>query len=54
MRRTDMLKAREILRLKKAGLSLRNIAKSTGCGKRLFQKYCHVKKKCLIPHRPKR
>jgi len=28
-----MLKAREILRLKKAGLSLRDIAKSTGCGK---------------------
>jgi len=33
MRRTDMLKAREILRLKKAGLSLRDIARSTGCGK---------------------
>ena len=28
-----MLKAREILRLKKAGLSLRDIARSTGCGK---------------------
>ena len=33
MRRTDMLKAREILRLRKGGLSLRDIAKSTGCGK---------------------
>jgi DNA invertase Pin-like site-specific DNA recombinase len=33
MRRADKLKAREILRLKKAGLSLRDIAKSTGCGK---------------------
>lgn len=33
MRRTDMLKAREILRLKKAGLSLRDIAKSCSCGK---------------------
>jgi transposase len=33
MRRTDMLKAREILRLKKAGLSLRDIAESCSCGK---------------------
>ncbi|MEA2015333.1 MAG: IS21 family transposase [Actinomycetota bacterium] len=33
MRRTDMLKAREILRLKKAGLSLRDIAQSCSCGK---------------------
>ena len=33
MRRTDMLKAREILRLKKAGLSLRDIARATSCGK---------------------
>ncbi|MFO7928247.1 MAG: IS21 family transposase [Candidatus Humimicrobiaceae bacterium] len=33
MRRTDMLKAREILRLKYAGLSLRDIAKSCRCGK---------------------
>lgn len=33
MRRTDMLKAREILRLKNAGLSLRDIAKSCRCGK---------------------
>lgn len=33
MRRTDMLKAREILRLKKAGLSLRDIARASGCGK---------------------
>jgi lambda repressor-like predicted transcriptional regulator len=34
MKRTDMLKVRKILRLKKAGLSLRDIAKSTGCGKK--------------------
>jgi transposase len=33
MRRTDMLKAREILRLNKAGLSLRDIARAAGCGK---------------------
>jgi len=34
MRRTDMLKAREILRLKhQTGLSLRDIAKSCNCGK---------------------
>jgi transposase len=33
MRRTDMLKAREILRLERAGLSLRDIAQALGCGK---------------------
>ena len=33
MRRTDMLKAREIMRLERAGLSLRDIAKSCSCGK---------------------
>ncbi len=33
MRRTDMLKAREILRLDRAGLSLRDIAQSCRCGK---------------------
>jgi transposase len=33
MRRTDMLKAREILRLHQAELSLRDIAKSCSCGK---------------------
>jgi len=33
MRRTDMLKAREILRLERAGLSLRDIAQATSCGK---------------------
>ena len=34
MRRLDMLKAREILRLKyEAGLSLREIAQACGCGK---------------------
>jgi len=33
MRRTDMLKAREILRLNRAGLSLRDIAQAAGCGK---------------------
>ena len=33
MRRTDMLKAREILRLDSAGLSLRDIARAAGCGK---------------------
>jgi len=33
MRRTDMLKAREILRLKRAQLSLRDIARAAGCGK---------------------
>jgi len=33
MRRTDMLKAREILRLNRAGLSLRDIAESCSCGK---------------------
>ncbi len=34
MRRTEMLKAREILRLKyQIGLSLRDIAKSCNCGK---------------------
>jgi transposase len=33
MRRTDMLKAKEILRLDRAGLSLRDIAQSTSCGK---------------------
>jgi len=33
MRRTNMLKTREILRLKKAGLSLRDIAESCSCGK---------------------
>jgi DNA-directed RNA polymerase specialized sigma24 family protein len=34
MRRLDMLKAREILRLKhELGLSLREIAKSCNCGK---------------------
>jgi len=33
MRRTNMLKAREILRLDKAGLSLRDIAQAAGCGK---------------------
>jgi len=33
MRRTEMLKAREILRLKyQIGLSLRDIAKSVSCG----------------------
>lgn len=33
MRRTDMLKAREILRLDRTGLSLRDIAQSCSCGK---------------------
>ena len=48
MRRTDMLKAREILRLKNAGLSLRDIAESCNCGKTTVSEVLEKAKKANI------
>ena len=45
MRRTDILKAREILRLNRAGLSLRDIAGSCSCGKSTVQEVLERAKK---------
>jgi len=48
MRRTDMLKAREILRLNRAGLSLRDIAQSCRCGKTTVSEVLSRAKKAKI------
>lgn len=44
MRRTNMIKAREILRLKRVGLSIRVLTSQPAVERQPSQKYCHWQK----------